>query len=449
MSTAAQTLAKFAAELNFSDIPPAVVERAKDCIINTVGISIFGAQMPWSRMMTEYARRNGSGGVCSLLGVPDARVHAPYAALANGLFAHAFELDCNTEPSFGAHPGASLVPAILAACEQTNADGKTAITAFVAGCEVLCRIGTASHHGSSPIESLGFHAPAITGPYAAATAAARVYGWNAEQMAHALGIAGSLSSGILAFTKSRSGAMIKPLHLGRASESGVLAAQLAGLGYTGPETVLEGKFGFLQVFCREGDASLLTAGLNKQWYTPSICIKLYPFHMNAHPPAQTLRELMAEHKFSGDQVTGITVEGVHKLSTHHNILEPGDIGQAQYSVPFCCAFALYRNPEDPASMDAGALADPAIRALCRNVEVKLLGDGEGSNKVVRVTVRLKDGRQLVRDGKSFRGMPSDPLSRADLRYKFMLQAKPMGEAGAARVFERLESLETQPCFAVA
>ncbi len=448
MPTAAQALAKFSAELKFSDIPTNIVECAKDCIINTVSISTFGAQMPWSRMVTEYVRKNAGGGPCSLLGVPDAKVHAPYAALANGVFAHAFELDGATEPSIGAHPGGSLVPAILAACEQTKADGKTAITAFVAGSEVLYRIAAASHYSKSPIESLGFHAPGITGPYAAAIAASHVYGYSAEQIGHAIGIAGSLSSGILAFSKSTQGGMIKRLHLGRASESGMLAAQLAGAGYTGPETVLDGKFGFLEVYCREGSPDLFTADLHKEWNTQRICIKRYPFHMTAHTAVQTVRDLMAEHKFGGAQVAGITVEGVHKLQTHHNILEPGDIGQAQYSVPFCVALSLYRDPDDPKSIDASALADPAIRAACRTVELRTLGDGNGSNKEVRITVRLKDGKQIVREAKSFKGMPVDPMSRDDLRAKFMVQAASMGEAGAARLFDRLDKLENEAHFSM-
>jgi 2-methylcitrate dehydratase PrpD len=448
MSTAAEVLAKFATELDFSDIPPPVVERAKDCIINTVGISAFGAQMPWSRMIADYARSNGNGGPCSLIGIPDARVYPPYAALANGLFAHGFELDNATEPSIGAHPGASIVPAMLAACEETGADGKTAITAFVAGCEVLCKIAVAAHHSRTPIESVGFHAPGVTGPYAAATAAACVYGFDAAQLTNALGIAGSLSSGILAFTKSKKGGMIKRVHLGRASESGILATKLARSGYEGPETVLEGKFGFLDVFCREGDPQLLTKGLGKEWDTLRIVIKRYPFHMSAHTAVQALRELMSEHDFSGSQVAGITVEGASKTVSHNNIAEPGDITQAQYSVPFCVALALFRDPDDPKSIDASALADPAIRSACRNVELRPYGDGKVSNKTVRLTVRLKDGRRFVREAKSFKGMPTDPLSRADLRYKFMLQTTALGERDAGALFERLENLEQQPRFAM-
>ena len=443
MPTSAQVLGKFAAELAFADIPTAVVERAKDCIIDTVGVATFGAQFPWSRLVANYARRYGSGGPCSILGVAGSRVHAPYAALANGVFAHAYEQDSVRDPGVGAHPGATLVPAVLAACEETGADGKTAIAAFVAGCEVMFRIAAATHH--SP-EKLGFHAPGLTGCYGAAVAAGRVLGLNAGALANAIGIAGSLSSGLLAFTKSKSGAMVKRLHLGRASESGILAARLAAEGYTGPETILEGKFGFLEAYCRERDCDpkLLTGELGKNWEVMRICLKRYACHINAHTPVQSLRELMSEHGFGSADVAKIVIEGSDRLLTHHNITEPGDIMQAQYSVPFCVALALFRDPDDPKSFDAGALDDPAIRAACRSVELRAQ---EGrSPRSTRVIVRLKDGREVARDSDTFKGMPRSPLNRAELRRKFTLLTAGADAKGSAALFERLERLDTEPRF---
>ena len=100
-------------------------------------------------MVADYARRYGGGGACTVLGCPDIKAHAPYAALANGVFAHAFEHDSFRDPSAGAHQGATIFPAVLAACEETGADGKTALAAFVAGCEVMLRIGNAAHHSAT------------------------------------------------------------------------------------------------------------------------------------------------------------------------------------------------------------------------------------------------------------------------------------------------------------
>ena len=439
--TAAQILGKFAAELKYTDIPSAVVERAKDTIIDSVACARFGAQFPWSRIVVDYAKRYGSGGPCSIIGT-DTRVHAPYAALANGVHIHAFEQDGGHYPSVGAHGGATVLPAVLAACEENNSDGKTAITAFVAGCEVMFRIGAASRH--TP-EKLGFHAPGLSGAYGAAVAAGRVLGHNAEQMSNALGIAGSLSSGLLAFSKSRQGGMVKRLHLGRASESGILAARLAEAGYSGPETVLEGKFGYLDVYCRDAAVVLLTKDLHKDWAMLRTMLKQYACQGHTHTSIQSLRALMAEFNFDGNDVAHIVVEGTERLITHHNIPEPGDIMQAQYSVPFCVALALFRDPADPNSFTNNALDDPAIRSACRRIEMRELAQRSLPHYTTRVTVRLKDGREFAREADSLKGMPAQPLSRSDLLRKLMFTAGG-DRTGTARVFERLERLETEACF---
>ncbi len=449
MATATQILGKFAAELRYSDIPPEVAARAKDCIIDSVAIAAFGSQLPWSRMVADYARTYGAGGPCTIIGRPDVRVQAPCAALANGVFMHAFEHDQYRDPSVGAHPGATIVPAILAACEETGANGKSAIVAFVASCEVLFRVGLAAHKSRIPPESIGFHAPGLTGPYAAAIAAGCVYGHNAEQHTHALGIAGSLSSGLLAFTKSTQGGMVKRLHLGRTAESGILAARLAGSGYTGPETVLEGKFGFLDAYCRDGDPSLLTADLNKVWETARIGLKRYAAHMTANPPIQAVRNLIAQHKFSGADVAHVVVEASAKVLSHNNILEPGDVMQAQYSVPFCVAFAMFHDPDDPSKFDESAVNDPAIRAVCRNVELRVRAQPGPSHWSANVHVELKDGRKVSYSGDSVKGMLVDPFKREDLQRKFMFLTKAMGSDASARLFERLERLEHEKGFSLA
>lgn len=393
VATASQMLARFAAGLRYRDIPSSVVERAKDCIIDTFAACTFGSQFPWSRIVADYAARYGAGGPCNILGVRGTTVHAPYAALANGVFAHAFEQDSVREPGMGMHAGATMMPAIFAVAQEYGADGETMLRAFVAGCEVMSRIAVASQH--SP-EKIGFHSPGLTGPYGAAVAAGIVLGLDEERLVNALGVAGSLSSGLLAFTKSNQGAMIKRLHLGRAAESGVLAAHLAADGYAGPETILEGKFGFLDVYCGDHhvEPAALTAGLGEDWNTLLISLKRYACHVNAHTPVQSIRELIAEHKFTAADVERVRVDGHEKLSTRHNITEPADIMQAQYSVPFCVALALHRDPDDPRSFDETALNDAGIRATCRNVELTVRPSP--SVRSTRVVVKFKNGREVSR-----------------------------------------------------
>jgi 2-methylcitrate dehydratase PrpD len=441
MKTASHVLAEFAAALRLGDVPPAVVQRAKVCIADTVACCVYGAQLPWSRMVADHARRYGRGGPCSLFG-SDARLQAPSAALANGTAAHAFEQDSLRFPGAGVHPGASLVPALAAACQDRGADGATALRAFIAGCEVLFRIGAASHHSSEP---LGFHAPGLTGVYGAAVAAGVVYGLDAERLAHAMGIAGSMSAGLLAFTKARDGAMVKRLHIGRACEAGILAARLAQSGFTGPETILDGRYGHLDVYCRDGDSALFTRGLGSEWETMKICLKRYACHVTAQAPVQALRGLMQAHGVTAAQVAGIELQCSEKACSHHDIRTPADLMQAQYSLPFCLALALHRDPLDPSSFDDAALKDAGIAGMCSRVVLRAAG-GLPSPWSARLTVALHDGRRLATEAFSFKGMPDDPLSADEEHERFLLLCRSLGRPRAEALHERLLRLEAEAGF---
>ena len=222
-------LADYAASCRYQDIPPDVVDRAKQCITDTIAAVIFGYDLPWSRMLVAFAAKNGAGGNSRILGLGAPRVNAPAAALANGALAHAFEMDNLTWPSTGVHPGATLLTSGLAVAQERGIGGRELITAIVAGAEVMIRIGRATKHSN---EGRGFHAPGTTGPFGAAIACGRLMGFDTERMRNALGIAGSLACGLLEFARAGNGAMVKRLHLGRAAVSGVLAASLAGEGFT-------------------------------------------------------------------------------------------------------------------------------------------------------------------------------------------------------------------------
>src|SRR5437868_9051467 len=311
-------LAEYAAALRYDDLPELVVQQAKDCIIDTIAAGICGSALPWSRIVIDYAERTGPGGKCNILGRGSA-VQAPAAALANGALAHAFELDSLTRPGAGAHPGATVLPPALAiAQQQGGTSGRSLIAAFVAGNEIMIRIGRATGHTN---EARGFHAPGTTGPFGAAVACAHLLGLDAAKMTNAIGIAGSLAGGLLEFAKG-DGGMVKRLHLGRASEAGVLAASLAASGFTGPRTVLEGQFGFLRVFCTAFELAELTKGLGRNFVTTSTVLKRYPVHATAHAAVRAVRELQAEHGFAGRDVEGATATGHRRAVERHALAEP-------------------------------------------------------------------------------------------------------------------------------
>src|SRR5580700_2624379 len=255
-------LAHYAANLRFEDLPAEVVQRAKDCIIDTAAAIIYGNTIPWSGTVVGYAQRMGPGGKSRILGA-DAAVQPAVAALANGTLSHAFELDnVVINPGAGVHGGATLLPPGLAMAQDVGGSGRDLLAAVAAGAEVMIRIGWATKHSN---EVHGFHAPGTTGPFGAAIAAGRFLKLDAPTMTNALGIAGSLCGGLMEFARSGTGAMVKRLHIGHACEAGVMAANLAHGGFTGPTSVLEGEAGFLRVFCSDFDLGALTRDLGRRY----------------------------------------------------------------------------------------------------------------------------------------------------------------------------------------
>ncbi len=426
-------LAEYASSLRYESLPPQIVRRAKECIIDTVAAIICGAVLPWSRIVVDYARRTGPGGSSHILGAGGAAVQAPAAALANGALAHAFELDSLTRPGAGVHPGATGLPAALAVAQQQQKGGEALIAAFVAGNEVMIRIGRATGHTN---EARGFHAPGTTGPFGGAVAAGHLLGLDAAAMTNALGIAGSLAGGLLEFSRG-TGGMVKRLHLGRASEAGVLAASLAAGGFEGPRTVIEGEFGFLRVFCSEWDEAELTRGLGHDFALATAVLKRYPCHATAHAPVRAARELQAAHGFAAADIAAVTVTATARMIERHNIPEPADLMLAQYSIPFCIALALCREARNPESYDESALTDPQIRGLAGKVRLVPEASSHGGAGST-VTIALVDGRRLERSVES--GM----LGPGELPDKFQrLTRVALGEHAAATLYQRLDRLEDE------
>ncbi len=434
--TAANTLAEFAVNLKYESIPPEVLERAKDCIIDTVGACIFGSQMPWTKIVIEHAKRNSARGDCSIFGTPD-KVRAPFACLANGASAHAFELDALCEPSVGIHPSAALCVPGLAPSQGRKGNGKALLSAVVAGYEVLYRVGDAAKHS---IEKVGFHSPGVAGVFGTAAVIGRLFEINAAQMAHAFGIAGSMSGGLMEF--SQTGGMVKRLHLGRSAESGFIAATLARDGYTGPSGVFEGKYGILNTFCRDADPSRLTKDLGKTWHVMKTKIKRYSCHSTAQVPVTLALELKEKHKLTGDDVAGITIAANEKTLSHHVINDPQDMTMAQYSVPFCVALALYLDPMDPRSFSEQSLADPKIRALTKGTKVEPLKTSPGfMAQDCIVTLKLKNGKEVSAQGNDFKGTPTMPLTRDELLAKFLKLTAHRDRAKSQQLFSRLAEAE--------
>ena len=439
MSNETIALAHYAANLRFEDLPAEVVQRAKDCIIDTAAAIIYGNTIPWSGTVVGYAQRMGPGGKSRILGAA-AAVQPAVAALANGTLSHAFELDnVVINPGAGVHAGATLLPPGLAMAQDVGGSGRDLLAAVVAGAEVMIRIGWATKHSN---EVHGFHAPGTTGPFGAAIAAGRFLKLDAPTMTNALGIAGSLCGGLMEFARSGTGAMVKRLHIGRAC-GWRAGGEPCPWWLTGPSSVpFRGEADLLRVFCSDFDLGALTRGLGSDYATLSICLKRYACHITAQRAVQAVQELRAEHGIGGDDVKAVTVVGEKRMAEVNNIPEPTDVMMSQYSTPFCVALALYRDARDPASFGENALNDPAIRSLCRRVTVRPEPGNWGHGDVPStVTIITNDGRELTRRVEAFMGTPARPFDRAAMREKFLMLTR--RQPDAERMLERLQGLEEE------
>ncbi|HEX3634333.1 MAG TPA: MmgE/PrpD family protein [Paraburkholderia sp.] len=430
--TAAQLLSEYALSVRFEQLPADIVRLAKDCLIDAIGAAVYGHEVEAGQAALRYVS-HASAGPCAIPGT-SRRVAAEAAAFTGGVLVHAAELDSLRQPGAGVHPGASLVPVALAAAQVCGASGRDLLAALVAGIEVLFRIGSATKHSA---EARGFHAPGLTGPFGAAIVAGKLAGVDADTLRQALGIAGSLSGGLLEFAKSGDGGLVKRLHLGRAAQSGIVAVQLAQAGFDGPSTVLEGRYGFLKAYCEASDVARLTEDLGTRYETPTLCLKRYACHIVAHTPVYAAQQLRAAHDIDARRIAAIRIEGAPRLAANHDIKQPANQVLAQYSVPVCVAAALLHDADDPSTFGVRLLQDQTIRELAQRVTL-VATDATGLAAVTRIT--LDDGTNYELAQTDFPGCPSTPFTPAQLRTKFMWMTKRLG-AAAHTLFERLDRVE--------
>ena len=442
MTAHTKLLASFAAVLRYDDIPTSCVEAAKACVQDNVAACIFGATTPWTKTVIDYAQKIGVGGTSTILGAKGPKVHAALAALGNGASSHAFEMDSVRMPSTGIHPGASAVPPAIAVAEEIGASGKDVITAFVAGMEVMTRVGLATHHSS---ETKGFHAPGLTGTIGSTAVVGNLLGLDEKQMANALGVAGSLCSGLMEFTRAGNGAMVKRLHIGRACENGVMAGKLAAEGFEGPDTVLEGEFGYMNAFAIDPDLSEISKDLGTVWHTDTIGYKRCALHGGAQGPVQALEELRAEGGFSPEEIEAITYGTSAKICSNHNIQEPVDLVGVQFGLPFAIAMSAYVDVTDPYQVYQTDPYDEKIRALSRRTTIEVDEETKkpGHAWWCRLDVELKDGNKYQKIIPWFRGSPKSPMSQEEQDRKFRLATANQDETARNGLLARIKDLENQ------
>jgi 2-methylcitrate dehydratase PrpD len=445
MSTPAQRLAAFTSALTIDAIPEAVAGAAKLHLLDTLGTGLAAHGLD----VADYARaamvEPGVSGAATAIGV-DGGLPAADAALANGTICHALDFD-DTHSGAIAHVSATVVPAALAVGQEQGASGAELLAAVVAGNEVVVRLGLVAGAG---FHARGFHPTSVCGVFGAATAAARLRGLDATATANALGIAGSMASGILEFLSD--GSATKRLHPGWAAHAGIIASRLAAHGATGPATVLEGRFGLYAAYLGRTDVDLESqlADLGERWETPNIAFKPYPACHYIHASLDAARQLVADEPIAPDQIEEIVAltpqAGVSLvLEPVASKLRPRSEYEAKFSLPYSVASMLVRGRVDNSTYTDEAIADAAVLALASRVryEVKPFATSpDAFPGGVRITTR--DGRTREAQLSHQRGGPENPMTPAEVREKFRANAAlAVGTESVTAIEETVLALERQ------
>ena len=434
-------LAEFVTKSRWEDCPAEAVEAARRAILDCLGVMLAGSVEPAARLVTDVARAEGGSPLATVVGTP-LRTGAVWAALANGTAAHALDFD-DTNFAMMGHPSAPVLAAALAAGELTLADGRALVHAFLLGFEVETTMAAVMN---PPHYEKGFHATGTLGTMGAAAAAGRLLGLDPGQTRAALALAASQASGL----KENFGTMTKPFHAGHAARSGVLAALLAREGFTASEQAIEGPQGYFAVLGagKREEQHLESLGAPWKILTSGVAVKPYPSCACTHSIIESALELRRTHRITPEQIAEVTV-GVHAAVPRILIHSRPRSGlEAKFSGEFSAAAALCEGRVGMTTFRDDKTDDPAIAKLMTRVRLvvdpEIPGDME-RHMWTRVTVRFQDGREVSIAPRPVPGHPELPLSKDQLREKFMDCARiVLSEDRADTVRQMIEELDACP-----
>jgi 2-methylcitrate dehydratase PrpD len=419
--TLAGRLAAFATRLSFDDLPPAVVASVRLRVLDVLGIALAASRHEVGPSVLGAVAAWGGGGPCSVVGAA-ARTTAPLAALANGTLAHGLDFD-DTHAASITHASAVILPAVLAAAEAEGADGRTAVTAAVAGLEAVTRLGMAA---GGAFHERGLHATSVCGAPAAALAAGRVLGLDEARLGAALGVAGSFAGGLMEFLAD--GSWVKRAHAGWAAHGGIVAAGLAAGGFTGPATVLEGRFGLYRALLGAERGAAVDTGafatLGREWETLRIGFKPYPCCHYLHAYLDCALALRERHALAAADVAAVECRvpaGEVPVVCEPRAAKrtPRTAYDAQFSLPFSVAAALLDGRVTLDTYAPERLADRRVLDLAARVEHAVDPASTFPHGFPGwVRVRLRDGRVLEAREPDGRGGPARPLPEAAVVAKF-------------------------------
>ena len=434
------TLASHAASTTYAGLPDDVLPAFKRALLDFLACAIAGSTMPVSNAVLSYFEENDASRAATVLG-SGRKLSVSNAAFVNGANAHGLDFDDGYMQA-AAHPGAAVFPAVLALAEQLGSSAQDVITAIVIGYDVMLRIGAAIH----PVAAQrGFHNTAIAGVFGAAAGVANLAKLDSKQTLNALGLAGSFASGIREYLDE--GAEVKRIHPGKAARDGLLCAEFAARGITGPSKVLEGRYGLFHTHVDDQVRwERLLDGLGTRYEIASIYFKPYPSCRGTHAFIEGIQGLRAQHGFSPEQVAHVELGGnalsihAHDYKHHENVLD------AQMSVPYTAALAVLYGDVTAQMFLPETMERPEVDALVQRVDAYVDDECERMYPAKRsavIRIQIEDGRKLEKRLVDPKGDLDNPMSDYDLARKFTGNCEPViGKARCSLLLDQVRRFET-------
>ena len=416
---ATETIANWIVDTSYEDIPPEAIRVANESCFDLLGVILAGSAQPVGEIIQQYVDDSGGSNQATVL-ASGLQTSLANAALANGTMGHA--LDYDDFGGFG-HPTVAIFPALLALGESLNSTGRDLLEAYVIGCE----LGLALQHTTKYAQmERGFHSTAVIGRMAATAACAKLVGLNHQETVIALGIAGSMASGVI----HNFGTMVKPLHAGLTCRDAVMAVQFAQRGFTAGHQIFEHPLGFTTPVLGEGiyDLNQMAENLGNPFrLQDALIIKKYPCCGGNHAMLDSLFSLMREHKFTWEDVASAEVDQSY-LSIVMLYPEPDDPLKGKFSAKYNVAAALVDGEVSIDTFSDEKIAAPVIADAMEKVSTRVLSKWEESSgevsKGLPVRITLKDGRTFehVTDRDMILGGAKNPWGFDNIKGKFEVNA---------------------------
>lgn len=444
----------------YEDLPSRVVDAVKKAVVDTVGAGIAGSSAPMGRLVAALAREQG-GKPESTLWVYGERVPASEAAFANAIMARCRELDDVHEGTprlgdgHGGHVNAMIVPAALAAVERApgRVSGKDLITAIAVGGDLIPRIRVAAGQAGR----IGWEGPTVS-PFGVAATVGKLGGFSDEVMANAMGAAYAHCSGTVLSTSD--GTWDVWLNAGMGARAGMVAAELARRGHQGAKSPLLGGAGLYPLYFRnEYHEDALLSDLGKEFESANVSIKPYSSCKCTHHAIYTTLELMKRHAIAASEIERIAVRtctynmwlvGVNEKGEPKHT--PRNLNEAQFSMAFTIATAVFRGAVFPDVLNEQMLDDPQILALSRKVSIEVTAEKDELAKKEGyppddVDLHLVGGRVHSGCERHVKGHPENAMTFGEVVEKFQrctrLSERPIAPDRLRDFVARIERLEQQ------